>query len=103
MGIRQEWMPDSTHPGEMYLTSTHNALTSDDLWAVFSALALLDEAAAEVSLACMEAVRLEKDAHWETKGMRKLRTKLSELAAQLLSERGELEFLRDQAARAVAS
>ncbi|GAA3935932.1 hypothetical protein [Microbacterium soli] len=83
----------------MYSILTAQAPASDDLWTVFAALRLLDEATEVVGAAAVEAGRLVERANWQNEGMRRLRWALSDLRAELGAERSELAFLREQLAR----
>lgn len=94
-------MPSDGHPGRMYTISAATAPGSEDLWAVFSALRLLEEAADAVGGACVQTSQLMDDAHWQNKGVQALRWRLSELHAQLVSESDELRFEHDSLASAV--
>lgn len=85
----------------MYTITAAEGLASDDLWAVFSVLRLLDEAAEVVGAAGTQARRLVDDAGWENKGIRALRYALADLSSGLGDECGELIFLREQIARTV--
>ena len=92
-------MPVGAHPGGMQTITAAEGLASEDLWAVFSALRLLDDAAEAVGDAAVEAGRLVDDARWENQGVRALRWALADLCSGLRDECDELRFLRDQIAR----
>lgn len=87
----------------MYSILSAEAPASEDLWAVFAALRLLDEGADAIASARTEVARLADDAHWETKGVRRLRRALMELCVTLGVEHGELSFVRETVAREAVS
>ncbi|MDT0157885.1 hypothetical protein Q9R19_09645 [Microbacterium sp. ARD32] len=83
----------------MQTITAADGLAGDDLWVVFSALRLLDEAADAVGDAAAEAERLGAESSWENDGVRALRRKLSQLHVELGEQRGELMVVRDRVAR----
>lgn len=87
----------------MYTIAAAEAPSGEDLWAVFSAMRLLDESAQIVAAAQTETAILAEDAHWETKGVRRMRRALSELCASLGSERHELEYHHEVVRRVAMS
>lgn len=93
-------MPVGAHPGGMQAIIATGGLASDDLWAVFSVLRLLDEAAEAVGDATAEMRRIRTEADWENDGIRELRRKLSQLHDELGGQQGELRAVRDQVAGA---
>jgi len=96
-------MPGAAHAGGMYTITASQAMANEDLWAVLSALRLLDDAIDAVGTATTDAVRIRDDAQWHNQGMRKLRWALADLSGALGVECRELEFQRDQVWRAVAA
>lgn len=94
-------MPAIPHPGGMYTITAAQAPggAGEDLWAAVEAMRLLDEASDLVETAGVGVSRLIEDARWENAGVRALRWALSDLRAQLESERGELQFQRQQVGR----
>lgn len=101
VGFRPERMPVGTHPGGMQTITAAEGLASEDLWAVFSALRLLDDAAAAVGDAAVEAGRLVDDARWENQGVRALRLVLDDVRRTLAWEHTQLMLLRSRIAREV--
>ncbi|BDZ40066.1 hypothetical protein [Microbacterium suwonense] len=87
----------------MYTITAAEAPSGEDLWAVFSALRLLDEAARLVASAQTETAILAEDAHWETKGIRRLRRALTELCASLGGECSELHHHQEMVRRVAMS
>lgn len=98
-------MPVDRHPGRMntMLATQDSATAGADFWALMEAVRLLDEAAEQVGASAVNAGDTADAAQWQNSGMRSLRWGLSDLNAELASQRGELLFLRDQVARAVSS
>lgn len=75
------------------------APSATDLWAAFTALRLLDEAAEDAAAARTEAARLTDETRWQAAGPRRLRQALTEYTVHLAALSHELGFERDQIAR----
>lgn len=87
----------------MHSITTAEMTGSQDMWTVISALRLLDESAQLTAAAGSEVMNLADDAHWETKGVRRLRTALLELRGTLQGELIELRYHHDRLQRVAAS
>lgn len=85
----------------MQTITAAEGLASEDLWAVFSALRLLDDATEAVGDTAIEAGRLVDDARWENQGVRALRLVLDEVRRTLTWEHPQLMLLRSRIAREV--
>ncbi|WP_336644663.1 hypothetical protein [Microbacterium sp. USHLN186] len=75
------------------------APSAADLWAVLTALRLLDDAAEDAAAARIEAARLTDETRWQAAGPRRLRQALTEYTVHLARLADELWFQRDQIAR----
>jgi len=87
----------------MYSITTAEMTGSQDMWTVLSALGLLDESAQLTAAGVGEVMTLADDAHWETQGIRRLRTALLELRGTLHGELIELRYHHDKLQRVAAS